>query len=54
MSSSAWCDLKTKGVRRYFHDLCHNPKRNYQKQLTFSPKQFQLEGAGFKKTMEKN
>ena len=33
--------------------MCHNPKCKCQKQITFSPKQFQLEGAGFKNTMEK-
>ena len=34
--------------------MCHNPKCKFQKQITFSPKQFQLEGAGFKKAMKKN
>ena len=34
--------------------MCHNPKCECQKQFTFSPKQFQLEGAGFKNTMKKN
>ena len=33
--------------------MCHNPKCKCQKQITFSPNQFQLEGAGFKKTMKK-
>ena len=33
--------------------MCHNPKRNCQKQITFSLKQFQLVGAGFKNTMKK-
>ena len=32
--------------------MCHNPKCKCQKQITFSPNQFQLEGAGFKNTME--
>ena len=31
----------------------HNPKCKYQKQITFSPNQFQLEGSGFKITMKK-
>ena len=30
--------------------MCSKPKRNRQKQVTFTPKQFPLEGAGFKKT----
>ena len=25
------------------HDMCHNPKCRCQKQITFTPKQFQLE-----------
>ena len=33
--------------------MCHNPKCKCQKQITFSPNQFQLEGAGFKNTMKK-
>ena len=33
--------------------MSHNPKCNCQKQITFTPKQIQLEGAGFKITMEK-
>ena len=28
--------------------MCHNPKCKCQKQIIFSPNQFQLEGAGFK------
>ena len=35
------------------HDMCHNPKCIYQKQITFTPNQFQLEGNGFKNTMKK-
>ena len=35
------------------HDMCYNPKCNCQKQLTFNPRQFQLEGSGFKNTMKK-
>ena len=33
--------------------MCHNSKCNCQKQITFSPRQFQWEGAGFKYTMKK-
>ena len=33
--------------------MCHNPKCKCQKQITFSPNQFQLEGSGFKNTMRK-
>ena len=53
MTNSAWCDLKKKCTVSKLHDMCHNPKCNCQNQITFTPKQFQLEGAGFKNTMEK-
>ena len=33
--------------------MCHNPKCKCQKQNTFTPNQFQLEGAGFKNAMKK-
>ena len=33
--------------------MCNNPKCKCQKQITFSPNHFQLEGAGFKNTMKK-
>ena len=35
-----------------FNDLCLNPKCKSQKQTRFSPKHFQLEGTGYKKTYE--
>ena len=47
MSNSACCDLNKKCTVLKLHDMCHNPKCNYQKQIAFTPKQFQLEGAGF-------
>ena len=53
MKNSAWCDLNKKCTVLKLHDMCHNPKHNCQKQITFTPKQFQLEGAGFKKNHEK-
>ena len=37
----------------YCFDMCHNPKCNCQKQITFTPKQYMLEGNGFKNTMKK-
>ena len=33
--------------------MCHNPNCNCQKQITFTPKQFRLEGHGFKNAMKK-
>ena len=53
MSNSAWCDLNKNCTVLKLHDMCHNPKCKCQKQITFSPKQFQLGGAGFKNTMKK-
>ena len=51
MSNSTWCDLKKTCTVLKLHDMCHNPKCKCQKQITFSPNQFQLEG--FKNTMKK-
>ena len=45
--NSAWCDLNKNCTVLKLHDMCHSTKCNCQKQITFSPKQFQLEGAGF-------
>ena len=53
MSNSAWCDFNKNCTVLKLHDMCHNPKCKCQKQITFSPNQFQLEGAGFKNTMKK-
>ena len=53
MSNSAWCYLNKNCTVLKLHDFCHNPKCKCQKQITFSPNQFQLEGAGFKNTMKK-
>ena len=53
MSNSAWCDLNKKCTVLKLHDMCHNAKSKCQKQITFSPNQFQLDGAGFKNTMKK-
>ena len=53
VSNSAWCDLNKNCTVLKFHDMCHNPKCKCQKQITFSPNQFQLEGAGFKNTIKK-
>ena len=53
MSNSAWCDLNKNCTVLKLHDMCHNLKCKCQKQTTFSPNQFQLEGAAFKNTMKK-
>ena len=43
MSSSAWCDLNSKGDVIKLHDHCNNPKCNCQKQITFTPKHYQMQ-----------
>ena len=52
MSNSAWCDSKKDCTVLKVHDMCHNPKFFCQKQITFTPRQLQMEGAGFKNTMK--
>ena len=53
MSSSAWCDLNKNCTVLKLHDFCHNPKCKCQKQLTFTPQQFQLEGGSIKSKLQK-
>ena len=51
MSNIAWCDLENISSLR-LQDYCGNPKCRCQKQNTFTPRQFQLEGAGFINTIK--
>ena len=53
MSNSAWCELITSCTVLKLHDMCHNPKCNCQKQITFTPQQFQLEGGSIKRKLQK-
>ena len=53
ISNSAWCDLNKNCTVLNMHDMCHNPKYNCQKQITFSPRQFQLEGGLRKRKLQK-
>ena len=53
MNNSAWCDLNKIFTVLKLHDFCLNPKCNCQKQINFTPKQFQVEDNGFKSTMKK-
>ena len=48
MINSAWCDLNKNCTVPKLHDMCHNAKCKCQKQLTFTPNQFQLEGGSIK------
>ena len=52
MSDSAWYGLNKNCTVLKLHDMCHNPKCKCQKQITFSPNQFQLEGSGFKNKLK--
>ena len=54
MSNSAWCDLNSKGDVLKLHDMCSSLKCRCQKTVSFSPREFQLEGSGFKSTMGKS
>ena len=53
MSNNAWCDLNKDRTVLKLHDMCHNPKCNCQKQITFTPRQFQMEGGSIKSKLEK-
>ena len=53
MSNSAWFDLNKNCTALKLHDMCHNPKFNCQKQVTFTPEQFQLEGSLIKSRLQK-
>ena len=53
MSTSAWTDLNANGTLLKLHDMCPNARCKCQKQITFTPNQFQLEGSGFKDKMKK-
>ena len=53
MPNIAWCDLNNNNILR-LHDYCPNPKCKCQKQITVTPKQFQMEGSGFRNTMKKS
>ena len=53
MNNSTWYVLNKICTVFKLHDMCHNPKCNCQKQITFSPRQFQLEGNRFEITIKK-
>ena len=53
MSSSACCDVNTKGNVLKQHDKCPNPKCNCRKIITFTPHQYVLEGGSIKSKLQK-
>ena len=54
MSNSAWCYLKEDCTVLNLHDMCHNPKCICQKQILFTPRQFQIEGGSIRSKLQKN
>ena len=52
MSILAWCDLNKNCTVLKLHDMCHNPKCKCQKQITFSPKQFQPDGGSIQSKLK--
>ena len=52
-SKSAWCDLNKFCTVLKLHHMCHNPKCKCQKQITFTPKQFHLEGGSIERKLQK-
>ena len=54
MSNSAWTDLNSKGKILKLHDICPNPKCGRQKNITFTPHHYMLEGGSIKSKQEKN
>ena len=53
MSTSAWCDLNKNFTVLRLHDMCHNPNCKCQKQINFTPKEFQPEGGSIKSKLQK-
>ena len=53
MSNSAWCDLNKNCTVLKLHDVCHVSKCKCQNQITFTPKQFQLEAGSIKCKLQK-
>ena len=53
MIISAWCNLNKNCTVLKLRDMCHNPKCICQKQISFTPKQFQLEDGSIKSNLQK-
>ena len=53
MSNSAWTDLNSKGNILKLHDKCPNSKCGCQKNITFTPHQYMLEGGSIKSKLKK-
>ena len=53
LSNSAWTDLNKDNSILKLHDMCANKNCNCQKQITFTPRQYQLEGGSIKSKLKK-
>ena len=53
MSNSAWTDLNSQGNILKLHDKCPNFKCNCQKNISFTPHQYMLEGGSIKSKLQK-
>ena len=52
-SGSVWSDLNANGAILKLRDMCSNQKCRYQKQITFTPRQLEMEGGCLKSFMKK-
>ena len=53
LSNSAWSDLNKDNSILKLHDMCANKNCNCQKQITFTPRQYMLEGGSVKSKFKK-
>ena len=53
MSKSAWSGLNSNVTILKINGICPNENFKCQKQIIFTPRQFELEGSGFKSFMKK-
>ena len=52
MNNSAWCDLNKNCTVLKLQDMCHNLRCKCQKQITFTPNQYMLEGGSMKSKLK--
>ena len=53
LSNSAWTDLDKNNSILKLHDMCANKNCNCQIMLSFTPRQYMLEGSGVKSKLKK-
>ena len=52
MSTSPWCEFNFLETISKLHDMSANIKRNSQEQLTFTPRQLEMKGTGYKSKLK--